>query len=259
MAVLHFHFFSKVLGMQRQMDVIVPQPFIEPGVVELPKTPWPVLYLLHGGSDDHTMWTRQTSIERYATKKGVAVVMPSSDLGYFSDMAYGPRFFTFLSEELPELIKEFLPNLATDRAHTFAAGLSMGGFGAVKLGLANPERFCAVASLSGMLDVPERYRLATHHHIHQLSFGYTLDDVLESENDLPYQAKIAIEKQVDLPKLYFDCGTEDYLYLMTKDFYARFSDDLNITYHEQSGDHEWGYWDEAIQRVFDWLPVQEEG
>jgi len=61
----------------------------------------PVLYLLHGLSDDHSIWLRRTCIERYATAYGIAVVMPNGHRSYYSDMASGLKYFTYISEELP--------------------------------------------------------------------------------------------------------------------------------------------------------------
>ena len=112
----------------------------------------PVLYLLHGLSDDDTIWLRRTSIERYVAPLGLAVVMPQVHRSYYTDEAYGGRYWTFLSEELPQLVDTFF-RLSTDRRDTFVAGLSMGGYGAIKWALRQPHRFAAAASLSGVLDV----------------------------------------------------------------------------------------------------------
>ena len=88
MALCHVDFFSNVLGQCMQADVILPQrtrgQIGMEGHIEAGK--YPTLYLLHGMSDDHTIWQRRTSIERYAAEKGLAVIMPAADLSYYSDM-----------------------------------------------------------------------------------------------------------------------------------------------------------------------------
>ena len=111
-----------------------------------------MLYLLHGLSDDHTAWLRYTSIERYATARGLAVVMPAVHRSFYADEAHGHAYWQFVSEELPRIVAAFF-RLSERPEDTFVAGLSMGGYGALKLGLHHPERFAAVASLSGAVDV----------------------------------------------------------------------------------------------------------
>jgi S-formylglutathione hydrolase FrmB len=114
---------------------------------------YPVLYLLHGLSDDYTIWQRRTSIERYVADMEIAVVMPDADTSFYSDMVHGRKYWTFLSEELPEIVHDFFPNISEKREDTFVAGLSMGGYGAYKLALGT-DRFAAAASLSGAVDLP---------------------------------------------------------------------------------------------------------
>lgn len=259
MALVHVHFFSAVLGMQRQMDVILPQQANGVGMDSgMEQGKIPVLYLLHGGSDDHTIWQRRTSIERYALERGIAVILPSTDLGFYTDMKHGPKFFTFFSEELPKIVHEFFPHLATDREHTFIAGLSMGGFGAVKLGILCPEKFAAVGSLSGMLDVCTRYERGDIYPAFYPIYGDTIEDVRGTVNDLPYQMEQALAKKTNLPKFYLICGTEDFLYDINTDFRDRFADRIDLKYDEEPGIHEWGFWDRNILRILDWLPLSKE-
>ncbi len=155
MALIQCDFFSETLQLSTSMNVILPQPA---------RARYPVLYLLHGLSDDHTTWLRRTSIERYVDPLGLAVVMPAVHRSFYSDMAHGNRYWTFVSRELPALARGFFP-ISSSRADTFVAGLSMGGYGAFKLALSFPQRFAAAASLSGALDqagpAPQRWRTST--------------------------------------------------------------------------------------------------
>ena len=105
MAFLQVNFFSSVLGMCTAMNVILPQTTGTRGLIGVDTADvdvtYPVLYLLHGMSDDHTIWSRRSSIERYAAEYEVAVVMPNGERGFYTDMVEGYRYWTMLSEELP--------------------------------------------------------------------------------------------------------------------------------------------------------------
>lgn len=147
-------FFADTLGVNTSLVVLLPQPALtQIGVAPVVREHGtPVLYLLHGLSDDSSIWTRLTSIERYAGELGVAVVMPQVERSFYCDMANGDAYWTFLSEELPAVVAANF-KVSTAREDTFVAGLSMGGYGAFKWALRQPERFGAAASLSGALDV----------------------------------------------------------------------------------------------------------
>jgi S-formylglutathione hydrolase FrmB len=247
MALIQCDFFSDSLGFSTSMNVILPQP---------PRAQYRVLYLLHGMSDDHTIWCRRTSVERYVDPLGLAVVMPAVHRGYYTDMAAGYRYWTFVSEEIPALARSFFP-LSHKREDTFVAGLSMGGYGAFKLALHYPKRFAAAASLSGALDIagphqppPEEMRAEL-----ERIFG-PLDQLAGSPNDLFHLASQQARFKGPKPTLYQWCGTEDFLY----DQNVRFRDHartlgLDLTYEEGPGEHVWSYWDQQIQRVLEWLPL----
>lgn len=160
MALLHVDFFSDVLGMSMQMDVILPQQ--TSGQIGMEGRAgdgkYKTVYLLHGMSDDQTIWQRRTSIERYVSSLGIAVVMPTTHLGFYTDTTYGMRYWTFISEELPRVCREFFPRMSDRKEDTLAAGLSMGGYGAWKLALGASDTFGAGASLSGALDIVDDYK-----------------------------------------------------------------------------------------------------
>src|SRR6188768_3399215 len=98
MALIRCDFYSETLELRSSMSVLLP---------EHAATPPPLLYLLHGLTDDDTAWTRYTSIERYADERGLAVVMPQVHRSFYADEAHGARFYTFLSEELPAGVSSF--------------------------------------------------------------------------------------------------------------------------------------------------------
>jgi putative tributyrin esterase len=246
MALLTCDFFSEALEFGTSVTVVLPQPTVgqvgvEPGAGE--QAPPPLLYLLHGRSDDHTAWLRYTSIERYAAEAGVAVVMPAVARSFYADEAHGHRYWSYLSEELPEIVARFF-RVGDRRERTFVAGLSMGGYGALKWALQQPHRFAAAASLSGALDVvglardPER--------------GAELVDRVFGGEPGPDDDLFDLLRRSDpatVPDLYVSCGTEDHLYESN----VRFADALRACglaprVEFRPGEHEWGFWDTEIRR-----------
>ena len=259
MAFLNVDCFSEVLHMSVNMNVILPQniEIVNPVNGGHFTPPYPVLYLLHGYNGDHTVWARRTSVERYASDKGIAVIMPAAHLSFYTDMHMGFRYWTYIAEELPKICHDLFPQITTDPAQTFAAGLSMGGYGAFKLGLAFPERFRAVASLSGALDVAammERLKAEKPDGANNFYYLYGEKEIRGSENDLFALARKAQAEGKQLPKLYQWCGRQDFLYednCRLRDYLRELRADL--TYEEGDGDHQWKYWDSGIERVLLWI------
>lgn len=246
MAFIQCDFFSNVLQVCVSINVVLPQP-IRPS--------YPVLYLLHGMSDDHTIWMRRTSIERYADKYGLAVVMPAVGRSFYTNMAIGYRYEDYVSQELPEVVQGLFP-LSNKREETFVAGLSMGGYGAFRLAFRYPEQYAAAASLSGALDMPyDNIEDATDEWlIERRNIFGDLEKMAGGPHDLRYLAEQLVASGAPRPRLYQCCGTEDFLYEQNRRFlqFAR-SLDLDLTYEEGPGAHDWDYWDMMIQRVLAWL------
>ena len=256
---LRTDFFAESLGMGTSMVVLMPQAASGIGMEGADATSGsaadesgvPVLYLLHGLSDDCTIWERRTSIERYATEKGIAVVMPEVRRSFYTDEAVGEAYWTFIAEELPQLIARTF-RVSTAREDTFVAGLSMGGFGAFKLALNHPDRFAAAASLSGALDVAAL----------DLDWAGTLGQRVWDGRDTAGTADdllglLAASDPAALPALFLDCGTEDQLL----DHNRRFIDaadghGVKLASRLRPGAHTWEFWDQGIQDVLDWLPLR---
>src|SRR4026208_479120 len=119
------NFFSETLGLLSSMYVLLPQRKLAE-IQKEPRKKLRTLYLLHGHSDDHTAWQRWTSIERYVEGLNLAVVMPAVHLSFYNDMAHGGKYWQFISEEVPTIVRDLFP-LSADRKDIFVAGLSMGG------------------------------------------------------------------------------------------------------------------------------------
>ncbi|MCS7464475.1 esterase family protein [Paenibacillus doosanensis] len=257
MAWLHVHYHSEVLRMPVPMEVLLPQHLSGGSRTVSDPGPYPTLYLLHGRSDDHTAWMRRTSIERYVERLPLAVVMPAGHLGWYTDMAMGRNYFTFITEELPAVCERMFP-LSGAREDRFIAGLSMGGYGAMKAGLLVPEKYAAAASFSGALDALDMLERIGEGQASDV-FG-SKEQLAGSKNDLFAAAAARAESDAPCPELYAWCGTEDFLYEAS----VRFRDHalqlgLPLTYEEGPGDHSWAYWDRCIERVLQWLPLRETG
>jgi S-formylglutathione hydrolase FrmB len=266
MAFLDCHCFSDALELSVSFHVLLPQKTRSQIGMSGGDTraTYPVLYLLHGLSDDHTIWMRRTSIERYAAAKNLAVIMPAVNRSFYQDMASGPRYWTFISEELPALCRSWFP-ISTAREETFAAGLSMGGYGALRLGLVQPERFGAVASLSGALDIARRCTEAQRQNsrIGRTELHSIFGEELKTEGttaDLFHMAEQVSRSGTPLPKIFMSCGTEDTLLADQRRFAAHLQQ-IGVPHQaeERPGDHDWDFWDAEVQRVLDWLPLGSAG
>ena len=259
MALIHCDFYSETLRIATSMDVILPQPLgFELAAKGTRRKTYATLWLLHGLSDDHTIWQRRTSIERYVAPMNLAVVMPNGYRGFYTDMAHGYPYWTHLSEEMPRIARAFF-TLSEAREENFVAGLSMGGYGAFKLAFKRPEMFAAAASLSGALDIaglaarPENdiFRVREAEDI----FG-PLRAIPGSDNDLFALAEKFAKARGPKPALYQCCGTEDVLHPDNLRFLEHAKSlHLDLTYEEGPGQHEWGFWDKWIHRVLAWLPL----
>ena len=256
MAWLTTRFYSEQLGLNTSAEVLLPQPATS-GQVGMSgpqaRDRYPALYLLHGWSDDESIWMRRTSIERYASEHSLAIIMPRVDLSYYQDTHSGMNYWSFLSEELPTLCEGWFP-ISTDRADRFAGGLSMGGYGAFRLGLLRPDRFSAAISLSGALDLeglrdfwrddPKRMKILRG------VFGEELP-IEASDRDLLHLAR-AFKSAGS--RFYQWCGTEDFLYPANQNFRATAeAAGLPLVYREGPGDHSWPHWDREIQPALGWL------
>jgi putative tributyrin esterase len=243
MAMIRCDFFAETLELSTSMTVVLPQEG---------DTPPPVLYLLHGLTDDHTAWTRFTSIERYAYDKGIAVVMPQVHRSFYANEAVGLKFWDFLSVELPTVVGRFF-NVSAQRADTYVAGLSMGGYGALKWALRQPERFAAAVSLSGALDLAYIQEFDLRPHIRELVprvFGDR--QVRGGDEDLLHL--IETVEPATLPRLFLRCGTEDHLVKQNERFVAAATAaGVALDAGFGPGEHAWQYWDDQIQVALDWM------
>lgn len=229
------HYRSDALQKRVGANVILPAP-------NTPK-PWPVMFLLHGLSDDYTQWMRATSIERYVEETPLVVVMPDGGRGFYCDAVEGYAYATAIGVELPEIVERYFPV----GEKWCAAGLSMGGYGAVRLALDHPERFRSATSLSGALGFG--------HYNERPEIGEDLlaefrrivgPKPMGGPNDLfALFERLAPARR---PALRIDCGTEDFLLDQNREFHEFLAGHgFPHEYEEHPGDHTWPYWDAHIQ------------
>jgi S-formylglutathione hydrolase FrmB len=246
MALIRIDHVPETVKSNLPLNIIVPEPGMMQGV---PIRERKVLYLLHGLSDDASAWQRYSSIETYARLYGLVVVMPSSGRSFSIDQPNGQAYFSYLIDELPRYLEDVF-GIVPKRENTLIAGISMGGYGAMKAALLHPERYCVAASFSGVLslaimallpDDPRKVEFA------QL-FG-ELEKLPGSEHDPAVWLQRAVEAHATLPKLFIACARQEDVYPLSVMFTQSCrSRGVQVDYHEEDGQHDWLFWDKQIQR-----------
>ncbi len=238
MAFATINYFSRSLEKASSFNIVFPD---DPGI---PK-PWSVFYLLHGLSDDHTIWMRRTSIERYVAGLPLVVVMPDGGRGWYSNAKEGYRYEDDLVKDVIGLVDRSFP-VKAERAGRCIGGLSMGGYGAVKIGVKHHDMFASVNSHSGAVGImhdPERVKTLNP------EFGRVFGDTPADGPEDPF----ALVKSIDhgrLPAMRLDCGTDDFLLAQNRSFHEHLNE-LHIAheYEEFAGGHDWSYWDAHVQEA----------
>jgi S-formylglutathione hydrolase FrmB len=229
------------------LNIILPDPKRMNGV---PVRERKVLYLLHGLSDDGSAWQRYSSVETLAKDYGLVVVMPSVGRSFYIDQPNGINYFSYLVEELPQYLNDVF-HLAPKREDTYIAGLSMGGYGAMKAALLHPELYSVAASFSGVLSLNHLQAYPNDPRKPEFEFLFgDLGKLPGSNHDLAAWLQRAVENKLELPDLYISCGRQDDLYPLSKQFFAACQSlGLKSFYHEQDGKHDWYFWDTEIKRI----------
>ena len=225
-----------------------------------PGVKYQVLWLLTGGGGDSSEWVRFTNIERYAADKNLIVITPATFLSLYTDMYYGEKYFTYLTEELPQIMSWMLP-ISDKREDNFVAGFSMGGYGAFKWAFAHPERFAAAGSIGGALDMVNVVRTS---HLHNgvldrdfmLAFG-SMENLVHSINDDMYMAERQTVARRKLPKLFISVGKDDFTYSRNVESKDKLIDmGYNVTWDTGKGSHSYEYCDSRIKSFLDWADLK---
>ncbi|KGI00260.1 acetylesterase [Oenococcus oeni] len=258
MAFLEVNYYSRVLGMNRVMNVLLPEESDHnPNWTNDSLKDLPVLYLLHGMSGNHFDWQRKSDIERLLRQTKLAVIMPATDLAWYTNTDYGMNYFDAISQELPRKVASLFPQISTKRKKHFVAGMSMGGYGAFKLAFSS-SYFSYAASLSGTLISSLNYPgfLDMEKQAYWKGIFGDLDKFSGSKNDIFELAKRQSNTGIELPKLYAWVGQQDFLYGANEKAIPRLRKmGYDVSYETNPGDHEWYYWSKYIENILQWLPI----
>lgn len=209
-----------------------------------------VLYLLHGLYGDYTNWDTNTRLEQYSERLPLIIVLPDAGDSWYTNSVTvpGDKFEDYIVKDLiPEIDSHYRTiRLRDARA---IAGLSMGGYGAIKFALKYPEMFAFAGSLSGAFDAPRDLDTRVPQFGEKLLpvFGPS-GDPNRSANDL-----FLLLDHVDAasqPYLYIECGTEDGFLAINREFVSSLPRRrIGYEYHETPGGHSWDYWERAAQSL----------
>lgn len=237
MAFCELHFSSASLGRQTACNLLIPQG---------QSAPWSVFYLLHGASDDHTIWARRTSIERYVDGLPLLVVMPEGGgSGFYTDAVNGSGDYeSAITKDLMPFIDAIFPT-RKEKAGRCIGGLSMGGYGAMKLALKHPALFCSANSHSGAVSVERMVNNDNPNWREKMRGIFGPDAVGGSEDPFTLAQN---GDPATRPALKIDCGTEDFLLDSNREFHAHLEKcGVAHQYDEFPGGHEWSYWDTHVR------------
>jgi putative tributyrin esterase len=237
MALHQIQHWSQAIGMQASLWVVVPQ---RPG-------PLPVIYQLHGHSDDHSIWLRRTTIEMHAERIGAIVAMPFGERSFYHDDRERHRLWERHILDTVAYVDQTFRTIP-DRRGRAIGGLSMGGYGALKLACAHPHLFGSVVSHSGAVDVAGLLR--------ERPAGDGLGNAMRRAfgERLPAAADLfrLIRRADPLPALAIDCGSEDRLLDGNRRLHAHLErHGIAHAYAEFPGAHTWDYWQARLPASFD--------
>ncbi len=216
-----------------------------------------VITLLHGFTNDGDDWVNKSAALRYASDNSLALIIPDAANSFYNDMAVGPAYYTWLTEELPMLLKKMV-NLPTEREKNAVCGLSMGGYGALLLGLSHPEKYFACASFSGVVHLGMMLQ-AKHNPMVQKVFapvfGLSLS-LPENRNIFHLAEKAAALPELSRPRILCTSGKQDiepyYVYNQNIALAEHMANlPLDFEFCAWDGLHEWSVWDRSLALAID--------
>ena len=240
MALCDLHWFSQVLGKHVGAYVYVPN---------VGEPPFATLYLLHGLSDDYTGWLRRSRIEPYAEKFPSMIVMPDGFRGFYTRNGAGPDYARYMAEELVATVERIFPAKRA-RESRGVGGLSMGGYGALRLALGFPHVFAAATSHSGAVMHGSRNHPRPGGALDEAEFRRIFGEhPVGTDHDLLALAR-RCQEQRTLPKIRIDCGVDDDLLEDNRAFHRKL-EALRVPheYEEFPGAHDWDYWDLHVREA----------
>lgn len=242
---------SKLVNTTLAYNVILP-----PDYRTSTTTRYPVLYLLHGFAGHYSDWVTRTNVADYAAQYRIIVVTPEGNNGWYTDSVSvsTDKYESYVLKELiPDLQKRF--RTIESRYGRGIAGLSMGGYGALKFGLKSPGTFAFAASMSGTLAIPT-WTDADFQNLKSIrdsvfsTFGPVGSETRKANDLFAIVQRLSAAQVSTAPYIYFDCGTEDFLVSENNRFAALLREKkLSHEFRELPGDHGWPYWDQQVREV----------
>ena len=245
-------FQSKLLAATAPYNVILP-----PDYDSATTARYPVLYLLHGYTGHYSDWVSRTFVTDYAAQYRIIIVTPEGNNGWYTNSATvsTDKYESYILNELiPDVEKQYRTIEA--KYGRAIAGLSMGGYGAIKFGLKAPGTFALAASMSGAVGVTKftEAEVGGKDRLQELVkvFGEVGSETRKANDLFDIINALTPERIASLPYFYFDCGTEDVplIFKYNVDL-AKLMKDKKIPheYRQLPGDHSWAYWDQQIQPI----------
>lgn len=254
MALIQVQFLSTTLKRTVPITVVLP---VDNTAQEHSHPSFKTLYLLHGLLGNHTDWVSNTRIQQWAEERNLAVVMPSGDNSFYIDQLLPNNDYgEFIGRELVEITRRMFP-LSRKREDTFIAGLSMGGFGAIRNGLKYAETFGYIAGMSSAVHIFEMPADAPGRTLFQedLVFG-DLEEARKTDKNPRTALDQLTQRTCPLPQIYMSCGLQDDLLESNRSLRDYFrKNGIPLTYQESDGQHNWDFWCKQIKHVLDWLPL----
>jgi S-formylglutathione hydrolase FrmB len=242
---------SKLIGKTLPYNAILP-----PDYQSSPRSRYPVLYLLHGFSGHYSDWVTRTNLAVYAAEYRMIVITPEGKDNWYTDSAgtATDKYESYILQELIPDVDQRFRTIQTRYARGIA-GLSMGGYGALKFGLKYPDRFVFAGSLSGALGAATwtEENLKNMKAIRDSVFSVygPVGSETRKRNDIYEITRgLTAARVAALPYFYLDCGTEDFLVDMNQKFAALLREKkIPHEYRELPGNHNWEYWDQQVREV----------
>lgn len=260
MALIDVNYYSHALSRQVTYKALVPtDPRKVQKGTQSEKKYFKTMYLLHGIMGDCNDWIVNTRVSLLAEQYNIAIIMPSGDNSFYVDNESLRNYYgRFIGQELVEETRKLFP-LSNNRDDTFIAGLSMGGYGALRNGLKYSDTFGSIAALSAALIIDDAIHSTEevvkvfNRNNYEALFG-DLTKLKGSDKDIEALVRGIKHEGRQMPRIYLACGTEDSLLVnnrMFKDFLV--SENVAHSYIESPGSHNWKFWDEYIEKVLVWL------
>jgi S-formylglutathione hydrolase FrmB len=242
---------SKLMGREMPYRIILPTTY-----KQSTNERYPVVYLLHGLMGHFNNWTDKTRIGLGSNARNFIIVTPEGEDGWYTDSASkaSDKYESYIIQELiPEIDKKF--RTLPDRQHRAIAGLSMGGFGALKFGLKYPELFSFAGSFSGAIGAAtiteKEFPGAIGKTIASI-FGPVGSSTRSANDPFAIIRTASPEKIKTFPYIYLDCGTEDFLFQNNREFVALLLEKkVPHEFRELPGAHDWTYWGAQVEEFLE--------